>query len=102
MRLASTTNNKTGRVEIFHPSFGWGTVCSDEWDDTDSRVICRQLGFTGVSGTSRGVYYGSGAGSILLDDVKCTGKESFIWDCSHRGWNVHNCGHYKDVGVDCI
>ncbi|CAB4031248.1 Deleted in malignant brain tumors 1, partial [Paramuricea clavata] len=101
IRLANTKSNKTGRLEIFHPSFGWGTVCDDEWDDTDSRVVCRQLGFSGVNATGKKAYGGQGTGSILFDDVKCTGDESFIWDCSHRGWNVHNCDHSKDVGVDC-
>ncbi|CAB4042845.1 Arylsulfatase B, partial [Paramuricea clavata] len=80
IRLANTKSNETGRVEIFHPSFGWGTVCDRGWDDTDSRVVCRQLGFSGVSGTRKRAYYGRGTGSILLDDVKCTGNESFIWD----------------------
>ena len=101
MRLANTKNNRTGRVEIFHPSFGWGTVCDDGWDDTDSRVVCRQLGFSGVNATRTRAYYGEGTGSILLEMVKCTGNESFIWDCSHRGWNVHICDHSEDVGVDC-
>jgi deleted-in-malignant-brain-tumors protein 1 len=102
MRLIDTTeNNKTGRVEIFHPSVGWGTVCDDKWDDTDSGVVCRQLGFAGVNATRIKAYYGQGTGPILLDDVKCTGNESFLWDCSHRGWKVHNCYHLEDVGVDC-
>jgi hypothetical protein len=102
MRLIDTTeNNKIGRVEIFHPSLGWGTVCDDEWDDTDSGVVCRQLGFAGVNVTRNRAYYGEGTGPILLDDVKCTDNESFIWDCSHVGWNMHNCVHNEDVGVDC-
>ena len=101
VRLVNAANNKTGRVEIFHPSFGWGTVCDDDWDDSDSAVVCRQLGFDGVNATRVEAYYGQGSGPILLDDVRCTGKESYIWECSHRGWKVHNCGHSEDVGVDC-
>ncbi len=106
VRLANSRNNKTanktGRVEIYHPSFGWGTVCDDKWDDTESGVVCRQLGFSGANATRKEAFYGEGSGPTLLDDVQCpTGNESYIWNCRHRGWNAHNCGHHEDVGVDC-
>ena len=86
-------------MEINHPSLGWGTVCDDRWDDKDSDVICRQLGFEGVNKTIH--EYGKGSGAILLDEVQCTGKEKYIWECRHNGWNVHDCEHYEDVGVEC-
>ena len=101
IRLVNTTNNKTGRVEVFHPSFGWGTVCDDGWDDSDSAVVCRQLGFDGVNATRVKAYYGKGSGPILLDIVHCTGDESYIWDCRHLGWNDHYCDHSEDAGLDC-
>jgi hypothetical protein len=104
IRLVNSTNNKTaGRVEIYHPYFGWGTACGWlHWTDTESGVVCRQLGFTGMNATRKNAYYGEGSGPILLDNVKCTGNESYIWECSHRGWNVHlACNHSDDVGVDC-
>ncbi len=101
IKLMKSTNNKTGRIEIYHPSFGWGTVCEDGWGDTESGVVCRQLGFMGVNVTRKNGHYGKGNGPILLDNVQCTGNESYIWECNHRGWKVHNCGHNKDVGVDC-
>jgi serine protease 12 (motopsin) len=101
MRLANTNNSKTGRIEIYHPSFGRGTVCGYFWGDTESGVVCRQLGFTAVNATRIRAYYGEGTGPILLEKVKCTGNESFIWDCTHPGWNDHNCDHSSDVGVDC-
>ena len=47
-------------------------------------------------------YYGKGYGKILLDDVRCTGNETDINDCSHRPWSSHNCGHDEDVGVQCV
>ena len=48
-----------------------------------------------------GVFLLSGTGQIWLDDIQCTGSETSLEDCSHRGWGVHNCGHVEDVGIEC-
>ena len=45
--------------------------------------------------------YGEGTGAIMLDDLLCTGTESSLFDCTHSGVNIHNCGHYEDAGVRC-
>ncbi len=36
-----------------------------------------------------------------LDDVKCTGGETHIKDCTHNGWGSSNCSHREDVGIKC-
>ena len=41
------------------------------------------------------------SGSILLDEVNCTGEESQLLECGHNGIGVHDCSHYQDAGVRC-
>ena len=45
--------------------------------------------------------FGRGTGLILLDNVGCTGTESSLLSCSHRGIGVHGCSHSEDAGVMC-
>ena len=80
----------------------WGTVCDDGWDDTDAGVVCRQLGF-GSSGTAIGsAGFGQGSGSILLDNILCSGSELRLTSCGHLGINVtRSCSHAKDAGITC-
>ena len=128
VRLVGGSNSSEGRVEVCS-SGSWGTVCDDYWDYRDATVVCRQLGYeSGINftyynffklipclvvisclwcikiilflGTSfSGAYFGQGTGSILMDDVRCTGSESYLTNCTHT--TNHNCGHSEDAGVRC-
>lgn len=45
IRLAEGRNPLEGRVEICLNDV-WATVCNQYWDNTDARVVCRQIGFS--------------------------------------------------------
>eukprot|EP00057_Strongylocentrotus_purpuratus_P003810 XP_003727417.1 PREDICTED: neurotrypsin [Strongylocentrotus purpuratus] len=101
VRLVDGYSLYEGRVEIFHEG-QWGTVCDDSWDDSDARVVCRQLGYSGDVGVAQsGGTYGGGSGPIFLDEVSCLGYESRLEYCSHDGWGNEDCSHGEDAGVHC-
>ena len=114
VRLVGGRNQYEGRVEVSYNG-RYGTVCDDEWDDRDARVVCRMLGYTGGTGyrnaqrpdiwwyyrEHREHNFGRGTGDILLDNVDCRGDEGSLFSCSHLGIGVHDCSHSSDAGVRC-
>ena len=100
VRLVDGPQYGRGRIEVRKPGENWGTVCDNSFDDKEASVICKMLGFRwGKAKTS--AHFGEGSGSIWMDDLNCTGDEQSIFDCDHRGWGQHDCGHHKDAGVIC-
>lgn len=109
-----------GRVEICLGG-RWGTVCDDQWDNTDASVVCKQLGYspngnttiintlsrasliiiiTGAVATTT-ASFGRGEGPIFMDDTQCTGNETLLIECPSSGIGLHNCLHFEDAGAIC-
>eukprot|EP00057_Strongylocentrotus_purpuratus_P006514 XP_011660988.1 PREDICTED: galectin-3-binding protein-like [Strongylocentrotus purpuratus] len=98
VRLVDGASANEGRVEVNYQG-SWGTICDDSWDIKDATVVCRMLGYPGVS--SALVRFGEATGDITLDNVDCDGSEKHIAQCTHSGYEIHNCEHSGDVGIIC-
>lgn len=64
-RLANGTFDQRGRVELCINGL-WGTVCDDEWDDTDALSFCADLGFPGTSKQGKKIKYLVASIAMLL------------------------------------
>ncbi|XP_054552754.1 antigen WC1.1-like [Talpa occidentalis] len=100
LRLRGGDSACSGRVEVWHAG-AWGTVCDDSWGLTEAHVVCGQLGCGSALDAPRAAAFGPGNGSIWLDEVRCRGGESSLWECQAAPWGQSNCKHEEDAGVRC-
>ena len=73
-----------GRIEMAIDR-QWGTVCGRSWDAEDSRVACRNLGYTDGAAPDLELH-GPGEGPIWLSYPQCQGDESALHVCPHQGF----------------
>ena len=65
-------------------------------------MVCRQLGYADALEAVTDAYYGQGEGTIVLDNVQCTGAERNLTECLHTGFVNHDCRHSEDASVVCL
>ena len=101
IRLVGGASKLEGRVEVKSDS-SWGTICDDNWDLTDSNVVCRMLGYERAESYFSCEKYEkvSKRKQIILDEVECDGTEANIGHCRVQHW--HDCTHDEDVGMKCV
>ena len=89
--------NSTGGLD----NAEWGTICDDNWDIEDARVVCHQLGYPDAVAAPLSAHYGQGTGPIWLDNVECLGTELDLFACGHNISGNHSCEHDEDSSVEC-
>lgn len=100
VKLEGGKTSKEGRVVLTKNNID-GTVCKDQFDDNDAKVICKMLGFSGNARAVTDGRFGAGSGVVWLDDVNCKGYENSLNDCLNMNWAPKDCTHAEDIGVQC-
>ena len=102
IRLADGNNFTSGRVEVKYRGV-WGTVCDDDFDPEEGRVICRMMGFPGGVRIHHDATFGPGTGPIWINNILCNGNETSLEQCPSPAWGPsYQCKHLEDVGVECL
>nr|XP_022311759.1 scavenger receptor class A member 5-like [Crassostrea virginica] len=80
----------------------WYTVCDDDFDNNDAKVVCRMLGKNTTNAVAyTNAHFGQGKGFILLNNLGCTGSEKDLFYCNFAPLGTLHCNHAEDAGVKC-
>ena len=77
------SNQYPNMLEIYING-GWSHICQYHWDNADSSVACRQLGYTSyILYSYTSATYITTSYPINFNNVICDGTESSLIDCSY-------------------
>ncbi|KAL8583915.1 hypothetical protein ACOMHN_009668 [Nucella lapillus] len=83
-----------------------GRICSDNWDDVDARVVCRELGYPDGQAYLhyRSTWFRNAySGPFWASNFTCSGSESRLQDCPHTGvGQVTECVKEHMAGALCF
>ena len=89
-------------MAVYHGGV-WGSVCKDGWDKKDALVVCRELGYPGVTMVTNLRFFGV-KGTINIEHLGCYGNETKLSECSYKiTTELSNCKTrgWKEAGVIC-
>ncbi|CAG2237291.1 Neurotrypsin [Mytilus edulis] len=103
IRLANGTFVGEGRIEVNHND-KWGTVCDQNFDENDAKVICRMLGFKDSHPTVHlNAYFGKGSATPvrLVGAIKPSKGRLEIYHAGAWGSVCDDNLSTKDASVVC-
>ena len=79
-----------------------GSICMDGWDDRDSSVACKEIGFEW--GIAFSAARSEQSGPFWTSNVDCEGTEHRLADCFKTQFGqVRQCtDHYSQAGAICF
>jgi hypothetical protein len=98
VRLVDGATDVEGRVEICF-SRRWETISGDGWTQTESTVVCNDLGYE-ATGNDYSVRPATNSMPVFIKTVRCTSRQVSLLECGFRR-NLTHSVHLEDVGVKC-
>ncbi|XP_039681986.1 CD5 antigen-like [Perca fluviatilis] len=85
LMLVNGTSLCSGRLEVKtnQSTQRWSSVCEDDFDQQDAKVVCRELG-CGAPSILQGALYGEVEAPMGTKEFQCGGHESSLLDYSVR------------------
>ncbi|XP_031722584.1 scavenger receptor cysteine-rich type 1 protein M130-like [Anarrhichthys ocellatus] len=92
----------SGRLEVKSNQSNqwWSSVCEDDFDQQDAKVVCRELG-CGAPSVLQGALFGEVEAPMWTKEFQCGGHESALLDCRSSGSDRNTCSPGKAVGLTC-
>ncbi|ROT74714.1 hypothetical protein C7M84_006776 [Penaeus vannamei] len=80
----------------------WLPLCDSYLRVNDSKVLCKNLGYTnGWTLPYYGSYLGEDPSPVSVSVRECTGEESWIGDCPSLNWEEEDCTPESTAAVMC-
>ncbi|XP_076472630.1 uncharacterized protein LOC143302025 [Babylonia areolata] len=95
--------DEPSKARVWVKRYGvWGTVCVDTWRDRQSKLLCKQLGYSWGT-LNRHPYKHVSATPLWAWAVTCSYYTSSIYDCAVSLTSVDegSCRYDLDATVDC-
>ncbi|XP_034551085.1 scavenger receptor cysteine-rich type 1 protein M160 [Notolabrus celidotus] len=76
-----------GHLEVYRDNL-WGYVGDTDWNDDTEEVVCRSTHCGKPVTNSTGEVFRPIDSKVWLNELRCRGNESHLWECGNPGWGI--------------